>query len=59
MNTYVFFCKEDNTQFRYAGSKEYDITLYEELTLKGTIKHNFNEWRGEKETKILRMKIID
>jgi len=58
MNTYKFYCKEDDTLFRYSGTKKYDIKEYEELRVKGTIKHHFNDWESHEETKILRMKII-
>ena len=58
MNTYVFYCEEDNTQIIYAGSKTYDIKQYEIVTIKGTIKHNFNKYHMKDETKVLRMKII-
>lgn len=56
--TYTFFCNEDNTRIVYGGSKEYDITKFELVRIKGTIQHKFNDYHNRKETKIQRMKII-
>ena len=57
--TYNFLSEEDSTKIVYSGSKEYDISLYNVIRLKGMIKHKYNNYFCRKETKIQRMKIIN